>query len=142
MKNFWITLLVVLAAGAVSFGAFYAMNDEPAVRRAAAEHDALAWLRAEFHLNGAQFAAIKRLHDGYGAECARHCAAIMAARQRSAPAAEVAGLERVCVESMTVHFRKVAALMPPGEGERYLGIVLPRVANYGHAGAPTVQVRP
>lgn len=138
MKNFWLTLALVIGAGAVSFGAFYVINDAPAVRRAAREHDAMAWLRAEFHLNDAQFAAIKRLHDGYGRECARHCAAILAARERRAPAAEVAGLERVCVESMTEHFRKVAALMPPGEGERYLAIVLPRVAGYDHEGAPNL----
>jgi hypothetical protein len=133
---------VVVAAGAVSFGAFYTMNDAPDVRRAAREHDAMAWLRAEFHLNDTQFAAIKALHDDYGAECAQHCSAIMTARRKSAPAAEVAALEKVCVDSMTEHFHRVARLMPAGEGERYLAIVLPRVANYTHEGAPTLQVKP
>lgn len=142
MKNFWLTLLVVLAAGAASFGAFYLMNDDPAVRRAAREHDAMAWLRAEFHLDDAQFAAIQALHDSYGRECAQHCAAIVEARQRHAPAQERAALEQVCVDSMTAHFRKVAALMPSGEGERYLAIVLPRVSGYAHEGAPTLKVQP
>jgi len=152
MKNFWLTLIVVATAGVVSFGTFYAMNDEPAVRRAAREGDAMAWLRAEFHLNGAQFAAIKQLHDDYGVVCSRHCAAIMAAKQRAAASATsadkaraeaaVAALERTCLDSMTEHFRRVAALMPPREGERYLAIVLPRVAGYEHNGAPNVQVRP
>lgn len=142
MKNFWLTLLAVFVAGAVAFGAFYVMNDEPAVRHAAREHDAMAWLRAEFHLNDAQFAAIKQLHDAYGAECAQHCSAIMAAKKRSAPAADVAALEKICVDSMTEHFNRVAALMPPGEGARYLTIVLPRVSGYTHVGAPTVQVQP
>lgn len=142
MKNFWITLAVVVAAAAASFGAFYAVNDDPALRRAAREHDAMAWLRAEFRLDDAQFAAIKELHDNYGDECARHCSAIMAARRRQASADEVAALERVCVDSMTVHFRRVAALMAPAQGERYLATVLPRVEGYAHEGAPTVQVRP
>lgn len=142
MKNFWLTLLVVLITGAAAFGAFYVMNDEPAVRQAAREHDAMAWLRAEFHLDVAQFAAIQQLHDDYGVECARHCSAIMAARRQAAPAADIAALEKVCVESMTDHFRRVAALMPADEGRRYLEIVLPRVGNYAHEGAPTVQVRP
>lgn len=142
MKNFWITLVVLVAAAGVSFGAFYVMNDDPAVRRAAREHDAMAWLRAEFQLDDGQFAAIKELHDNYGYECARHCSAIMDARERQAPAEEVARLERVCVDSMTVHFRRVAALMTPGQGERYLAIVLPRVSGYSHEGAPTLQVRP
>jgi hypothetical protein len=142
MKNFGLTLLVVLVAGAVSFGAFFAMNDDPAVRRAAREHDAMAWLQAEFHLDDAQFSAIQALHDNYGRECAQHCAAIIAARQRNAPAAERAALEQICVDAMTAHFRRVAALMPPDEGDRYLAIVLPRVSGYAHEGAPTLQVKP
>ena len=142
MKNFWLTLLVVLAAGAVAFGMFYMMNDNPAVRHAAREHDAMAWLRAEFHLKDTQFAAIKQLHDDYGAVCSQHCMAIMEAKRRSAPEADVMALEKVCVDSMTEHFQRVAALMPAREGERYLAIVLPRVSGYAHEGAPTLQVRP
>lgn len=142
MRNLWLTVLAVLAAGVVSFGAFYALNDDPAVRRAAREHDAMAWLRAEFHLTDGQFAAIKELHDGYSEECAGHCSMIAAARRRSAPASEIAALEQVCVDSMTAHFQRVAALMPPGEGGRYLALVLPRVHGYTHAGAPNVQVQP
>lgn len=142
MKNFWLTLLVVLAAGAAAFGTFYVMNDDPAVRHAAREHDAMAWLQAEFHLNDAQFAAIKKLHDDYGTVCSRHCTAIMEAKRRSAPEGEVMALEKVCVDSMTEHFHRVAALMPAREGERYLAIVLPRVSGYAHEGAPTLQVRP
>jgi len=141
MKNGLIALLVVLLAGALSFGVFYAMNDAPAVRRAAREGDAMAWLQAEFHLTEAQFAAIKKLHADYGRQCSEHCRAIMEARHRGASKAEQAALEKVCVDSMTEHFRKVAALMSPGEGERYLAIVLPRIQDYHHEEAPTVQVR-
>ncbi len=142
MKNFWLTLLLVLAAGVVSFGAFYALNDHPAIRRAAHEHDAMAWLRAEFHLNDTQFAQIKQLHDGYGDVCARHCAMIADAKKRHAPAPDIAALEQVCVDSMTEHFHRVAGLMPAGEGDRYLAIVLPRVSGYAHEGAPNLRVQP
>ena len=155
MKNFWITLLVVLAAATVSFGVFYMTNDEPAVRRAARDGDAMAWLRAEFHLNDAQFAAIKKLHDDYSTVCARHCTQIMAAKRRIADLearnagvekaqaeAKEAQLERTCVAAMDEHFRRVAALMPRGEGERYLAIVLPRVKGYTHERPPTLQVGP
>jgi len=141
MKNFWLTLVVLLAAAATSFGVFYAVNDAPAIRRAASEGDAMAWLRAEFRLDDAQFAAIKQLHDNYSLVCSQHCAAIMSAQRRHAPAAEVAALEQTCVDAMTAHFRQVAALMPPGQGERYLAIVLPRVSHYTHEGAPTLQVK-
>ena len=142
MKNLVLTIGLILAACALSFGMFYALNDEPALRRAAREGDALAWLRAEFHLNDAQFTAIRKLHDDYNVVCAEHCADIMAAKQRPAPPAELAVLEAKCVESMQDHFRRVAALMPADEGKRYLATVLPRVADYDHAAAPTVQVRP
>ena len=143
MKNLLLTLGIAAAACALSFGVFYAVNREPAdVRRAVSEGDALAWMRAEFRLSDAQFAAIKQLHEDYRAVCAGHCAAIMAAEKRGAPHAEVAALEKTCVDAMTAHFRRVAALMPPGQDERYLAIVLPRIADYDHRGAPNVQVRP
>lgn len=142
MKNLWITGGVVVAACALAFGVFFALNDDPALRAAARDNDAMAWLRAEFRLDEAQFAAIKKLHDDYGAVCGEHCAAIMAARERKAPAAEVARLEKVCVDAMTGHFRRVAALMPAEQGERYLATVLPRVAGYTHTGAPTVGAKP
>jgi hypothetical protein len=139
MKNFLITVGVALGACALAFGVFFALNNDPALRRAAREGDAMVWLRAEFKLDDAQFAAIKKLHDDYAVVCGEHCAAIMDARERKAPAAEVARLEKVCVEAMTGHFQRVAALMPTGQGERYLAVVLPRVADYGHSGAPNVR---
>lgn len=140
VKNFLLMGGAVVAAAALAFGAFYKLNDEPAVHRAARDGDAMLWLRTEFRLDEGQFAAIKKLHDDYGAACGGHCAAIMAARERGAPAAEVAALERVCVEAMTQHFKNVATLMPAGQGARYLATVLPRVAGYDHAMAPNVRV--
>lgn len=140
MKNILITLGVALAVCGAAFGIFYAMHCEPAVHRAAQEGDAMRWLREEFRLSDAQFNEVKKIHEAYGEACAGHCAAIMEGRKRAAPPAEMAALEAVCVNAMMAHFRRVAALMPPEQGERYLSIVLPRVAGYDHAGAPTVQV--
>ena len=124
MKNLLITLGVALAVCVSAFAVFFAINDEPTLHRAAQEKDAMAWLRAEFHLDETQFAAIKKVHDEYGVVCAGHCAAIVAARARTAPPAEIAVLEKNCVEAMTAHFQRVAALMPAREGERYLATVL------------------
>lgn len=139
MKHFWITLGLVVAVAATAFGVSYVANDRPAVRRAAHERDAMAWMAAEFHLNAEQFAAVKKLHDDYGVACGEHCRAIMRAKRHGAPAAEVAALEQRCVNAMTEHFRRVAALLPAGEGERYLAMVLPCVENYDHAGVPTLK---
>lgn len=142
MKNLLLTLVLALAAGAAAFGVFYVLSDNRAMHAAARDQDAMAWLRLEFRLNESQFAAIKQLHDDYSIACGRHCADIMAARERQAPAAEVAALEKICVDSMTGHFRAVAALMPPAEGQRYLATVLPRIAGYAHHGPPNVRVTP
>lgn len=142
MKNLGITIGVALAACLAAFGIFYAMNTDRALHAAAREGDAMAWLRTEFQLDDTRFAAIKKLHDDYSIACGEHCAAIMAARERRAPAAEVTALEKVCVDAMTAHFRQVAALMPVTQGERYLATVLPRVAGYGHHGAPDVRAKP
>jgi hypothetical protein len=139
MKNLLITFAMAVAACALAFGVCHRMSDRPELRRAAREGDALAWLRVEFRLSDTQFAAIKKLHDDYGVLCGEHCLAIMAARTRPAPAAELATLENACVEAMTAHFRQVAALMQAGQGERYLAIVLPLVQGYDHGGAPTVR---
>jgi len=142
LKNFLLTLGVALAACAVTYGVFYGMNRDTAMHRAAREGDAMAWLQAEFRLDGAQLAAIKQLHDDYGAVCAEHCALITKARNEAAAAGEQARLEKLCVDAMTAHFRRVAALMPPVQGERYLATVLPRIPSYPHAGAPSVQLSP
>ncbi len=142
MKNWLVTVLIAFAACALSFGAFYAFNREPAPLRAAAQSgDAMEWMRLEFKLSDAQYAAIQRLHEDYSAVCSAHCSAIMAAEKRGAPNAEVVALENTCVQSMTEHFQRVAALMSPEEGKRYLAIVLPRVHDYDHRGAPNLQAR-
>ena len=142
MKNLLITLGVLAAACAAAFAVFFALNGNAAMHAAARENDAMAWLRTEFRLDGTQFTAIKQLHEEYSVGCGAHCMAIMAARERRAPAAEIAALEKTCVDAMTAHFRRVAALMPPAEGQRYLATVLPRIAGYAHAGAPNLQVKP
>lgn len=142
MKNLLITLALALAACGGAFGLAYFTSDAPALSAAAREGDAMTWLRVEFRLNESQFAAIKSLHEDYSVVCGQHCAEIMEARERKAPAAEVAALEKVCVDAMTAHFRRVAALMPAGQGDRYLAMVLPRVAGYSHQGAPNVRVGP
>lgn len=142
MKNLLITLAVLVGACAAAFGVLYAVSGDRAMHAAAREGDAMAWLRAEFRLDAAQFAAVRKLHDDYSMVCGAHCAAIMDARERKAPAAEIAALEKVCVDAMTGHFRRVAALMPPGQGERYLATVLPRVAGYEHRGAPNLRMTP
>jgi hypothetical protein len=154
MKNFLLTLLAVIAAGVLAAGAFFRWHSDDALHTAAQERDAMMWLRTEFHLSDAQFAAVAKLHEDYSVECAGHCAAIGSARAQLAtaeksgqPAATLAALRRnvaerelACRMAIGAHLRKVAASMPPGEGERYLQLLMPRVENYTHRGAPTVRL--
>lgn len=142
MRNRVVTALLAVALGAVMFAVGYVLSQDPALHQAAQQRDALAWLRVEFGLSDQQFRAIEALHRDYSIACGEHCGAILDARRRGAPAAEVAALEKTCVDAMTRHFRAVAALMPAGQGERYLAIVLPRVAGYDHHGAPSVRATP
>ena len=142
MRNILITVALVVAVCAAAFGTGFVLGGDRALHEAERDGDALAWLRAEFRLSDTEFTAIRRLHEDFSVECGRHCAAIIAARERRTPAGEVAELERTCVDAMKAHFRRVAALMPPAQGERYLALVLPRVDGHPHHGAPNLRVGP
>ena len=141
MKTLLLMVALAVAACAASFAVFYAIGDRPAVRRAASEGNTMEWLRAEFHLDDAQFEAIKKQHRDFSILCTEHCRAIMEARHAPGSEAELARLEAVCVDAMVVHFHKVAALMPAGDGERYLAVVLPRIQGYDHTQSPTIGVK-
>src|SRR5688500_16421520 len=84
MKNLLITLAVAAALCVGSFVWVYRLNDKPMLRQAAKEGDTMLWLRAEFDLDDAQFAAIDKLHDDFAEKCVGHCRAIADAKRRSA----------------------------------------------------------
>lgn len=108
----------------------------------------IAWLRMEFKLSDEQFAAIEKLHADYGPQCASHCAAIMetndevkklerseagtdelaAARQR------MADLETVCNAATRAHLQKVAAVMSPEDGRRFLRMTEQHLSSQPHDG--------
>ena len=141
-RNLLLTVLLAAALAVLAFGVAYLASGDRALRVAARQGDALEWLRVEFSLDGERFAAVRRLHEEFSIECSAHCAAIVAARERSAPAAEIVALEEHCVGAMTTHFRQVAARMEPAQGERYLALVLPRIRGHTHQGAPSVRLAP
>jgi hypothetical protein len=115
----------------------------------------MEWLRVDFQLTEAQFAAIQKLHDDYSAVCEEHCRAIQeATRERSAlktsGAADTAALAAadrkveelrlVCESAIATHVRQCAAHMSPTAGERYLALVLPKIKDFDHEAAPDVQL--
>lgn len=156
MKYLWRTLGVLsLAALAVGF-LCYQLNSAPALHAAVRKRDAMEWLRVDFHLTDAQFAEIQKLHDAYAPSCEEHCRMIREASKardalvaaRGSDPAAVTAAERVlqemrttCESAITVHVQRVAALMSPADGQRYLALVLPKVANFDHQMAPGVDLK-
>ncbi len=155
MRNLVLSLAALFAiAAAVGLIAYRASGDA-AVERALARQDPMAWLRADFNLSAAQFAAIRKLHDSYSVVCEEHCREIQGAfetRERlkaAAPAdvAAIAAAERrvealrlVCESAIATHVRQCAAEMSPEARERYLALVLPKIKDFDHQAAPDVQL--
>ncbi|HUR60252.1 MAG TPA: hypothetical protein VM029_21185 [Opitutaceae bacterium] len=155
MKYRTLTLLVLLTAAAVAGTVAYQLGSERELRVAARAGDPMLWLRSEFRLSEAQHARIAQLHQDYAKICGDHCYAIQQAMEAAAAARaakvgdakiaendrRVRELEKVCEQAIEKHLRAVAACMPPPEGERYLGLVLPRIAGFDHAGPPDLGLR-
>lgn len=156
MKYLWRTL-GVLSLAALAMGSLcYQLNSAPALHAAVKKGDAMEWLRVDFHLTDAQFAEIQKLHDAYAPSCEEHCRMIQEASQardalvatRGSDAVAVAAAERTlqemratCETAIATHVRKVAALMSPADGERYLALVLPKIADFDHQMAPALDLK-
>lgn len=156
MRHLLTTIGVLAALAAlVAFVSFRAGRD-PAVEAALAKRDALAWLRADFKLTDSQFATIEKLHHSYSAVCEEHCRAIQdAMRARTALKANAAALpaqvdaaekrvqelRQICETAIAAHVREVSRQMSPEQGERYLALVLPKIADFDHQAAPDVGLR-
>lgn len=148
-----IGLLVVVAT--LVAGLTYHFGRDDSLNDALSRRDALAWLRTDFRLDDAQFEVIKKLHHSYSEVCERHCEAIQEAAMsrnalKAAPNTEGAvlaaadrrleELRRVCESAIAAHVREVAAQMSPDQGERYLALVLPRIADFDHRAAPALDL--
>ena len=155
MKYLWGTLAVLVLLATTAGFVGYRMNCDPLLHTAAAKGDSLAWLRTDFHLTDAQFAAIRDLHESYAGTCAEHCRMIqeatkarnaLKAADRTDPAAVAAAEQNLqelrlhCETAITRHVRQVAALMSPEDGRRYLALVLPKIANFDHQAAPDLHL--
>ena len=154
MKYLFATLGLLLAAAVATGVVCFRMSCDPELHAVAKKGDAMEWLRTDFHLDGQQFAAIRQLHDSYAGTCDEHCRRIQeAARAKtallagSASAAEVQAankhlqdLRMACETAIARHVRQVAALMSSQDGQRYLALVLPRIADFDHQAAPDLHL--
>ncbi|HEY6166877.1 MAG TPA: periplasmic heavy metal sensor [Verrucomicrobiae bacterium] len=117
--------------------------------------DDLAWFRREFHLNDAEMARVRQLHEGYLPQCEATCQRIAEADSALTDAlstatnlspvvearlAEVARLRAQCQTQMLRHFFEVSQAMPPEQGRRYMTemerLTLRRFADFEEKMAP------
>ncbi len=155
MKHLLGTIAVLVLAAAAMGWVCYHLSADPAMHAAAEKGDAMQWLRDDFHLDDRQFAAIRELHAAYAGTCAEHCRmiqeattarqALEAARTSDPAALAAAGrrvqeLRTICESAIAAHVRKVAALMSPADGRRYLALVLPKIADFDHTAAPDLRL--
>jgi hypothetical protein len=144
--------IVLLAAGTGYVE--YRLTCDGALHAAALKGDTMEWLRTDFHLSDAKLSEIRQLHDAYAGSCEEHCRMIQeATRARRAleaahgdKAAMEAANERIqalrslCEGAIAAHVRKVASLMSPDDGRRYLALVLPKIANFDHTAPPDLRL--
>ena len=155
MKNLFATLAVIAAIAAATCALAFHFSGDAQVKAAVAKRDALEWLRADFQLTEAQFTKIKQLHDSYSVVCEKHCMDIMHATRarnelKASPSADAAAiaaadkrveeLRRICETAIAAHVRECAAEMSPASRDRYLALVLPKIADFDHQAPPDLQL--
>jgi len=148
-------LLLLSALACVGCLLGYRLGCDPVLSEAAEHGDTMAWLRHEYHLKPAQAEAISKMHLDYSEACELHCRRIREARAErrqleASGKADAAALKAVdeklhtlsayCAAQLGGHLERVAALMSPEDGARYLATVKPLVARFDHEGAPDLRL--
>jgi len=135
MNRSLIVVLGALTLSAAVFAGSYFIGQRAGVIFCANPADDLSWLRTEFHLNDAEMARVRQLHESYLPQCAKMCA-LIAAKNAEVQAAlgsgtnvtaeakqkltELGELRARCQAQMIQHFVTVSQAMPPEQGRRYL----------------------
>ena len=132
-RRSWILILMLLAVGALAWGAYHLGTGLARDQRLATQDD-LAWLKTEFNLSEAELREVRSLHEGYLPQCHSFCqkiadekAVLQAALDRGAPGnelsnhlAQIALLRAQCQAAMLQHFEQVSRAMNQEQGRRYL----------------------
>ena len=141
MKRAWFIIIGGLLLGIVAYACTYftclcctakqhstSQSDQPP----------MSWMQREYHLNDAQYARVRELHEAYQPRCMEMCRKIdeqntqlqklLTATNVITPEikqalAEAAQLRTDCQTAMFEHFYEVAGVMPEEEGKRYLAWV-------------------
>jgi len=138
MKRLWLILLAGLVVGLLAYTGFYLRATSVQRSLQQSPYPELAWLKTEYHLTDAQFAAVVRLHEAYRPKCAEMCGRIDAQNAKvqqllaatnavtaeiKDALAEAARLRVECETAMLEHFYETSRQMSPEQGKRYLAWV-------------------
>ena len=144
-------LIVAVSIGAGTGVYLCCRPDLPAV--SGVDTDSLTWLRMDFELDPERMVAIEKLHRDFQKICAGHCSGIRATREKirqlkanGAPGEEINAAMQVearqdaeCRSSLDAHVREIAGIIGGKDGDRYLQLVLPRIARFDHTAAPALR---
>lgn len=151
MKRALIILLAGLALGTATYFLCFRMATQP-MRQVASVENELAWLAMEFRLTPEQTLQVKALHSAYEPRCMEMCRKIaennvqldrlIAAKREFTPEMDrllrdSAEIQIECRRDMLTHIYAVAAVMPPEQGERYIGLLKMQVLQPGTIRPPT-----
>ncbi len=148
MKRGLLILVFGLIAAAAAYGCIYLTCTASVRNMQQGDKPELAWLKAEFNLNDAEFKRVSELHVAYLPQCAEMCRQIdaqnlrlkqlLAATNRvtseiEAAITESSRLRSECQRQMLEHFYEVSRTMPPEQGRRYLAWVQDKtfLSDYG-----------
>lgn len=141
MKRLWFFVALIGACGASAFVVTHR------VCTGDGKCDEMAWLTREFQLSETQAEKIKTIREKYEPVVKSNCVALTAAREQLKVAKQSATtnpeawqsalhewrtLSASCADNTRNHVRSVAAIMAPEQGQRYLALVLPKIAKHEH----------
>ena len=142
-------VLVFIVCAGLAAGAAFMLTRWAGKEKSLPLEEQLSWLKTDFRLSEAQVSAIQILHDDYVPVCLTHCEKIQAARKAAKLAgkrveggdagaraaavetakAELRRVEAVCREATRAHLLRVAAIMEPAQGERFIALVMPKLGD-------------
>jgi hypothetical protein len=154
MNRGLVIILAAIALGGVAYLFRFHAATEP-LREVASVKNELAWLALEFRLTPEQMKPIEQLHFNYEPRCAAMCRKIAnnhaeldrlivegrgVTSEMERLLRESAEIQVECRRELLAHIYAVAAVMPPGEGARYIRLLKTQVLQCGapYKSAPPV----
>lgn len=154
MKRALVIVLAALVLGAATYFLCFRMATRP-LRQMASVDNELVWLATEFRLSPEQTKRVEELHSAYEPRCMAMCRKIadnnaqldrlIAEGRTLTPEMErllrdSAEIQIECRREMLAHIYAVAAVMPPEQGARYIGLLKMQVLQPGAPHPPTAAV--